>query len=523
MANSSGIYGRGLTKSSIAQSLRSVDNGANGSYWDETVNNLNRSYDAVRDAYSEQFNDAIDQAYAAKRRRDSLINMSTVVGGGKQALLGQSDASYEQAYDAYRQSIAEQNQSLAESYAEDIDTLQATLDQRAENFANFGNMHYNYLEYLYNKYYVDSEQPSGPWTNDVFRQMYLTTDTTPEGTPLFDDAGNPILDENGNQLYEHLRSMQSLYNTSYNDEGTYTSVYDENGYLTEFGKMYFDMIENMEYGNDAETFGDWLYQQDQDLWEYMYESPNIFDSSSDSTNAGTFRELTGRDARDYTYSIAEHLGALSKGTIKGFFNDVYSNIDNTFSGNLKDRAQSAVNNSEQIVDQLAKLTKDLGLETEFGDSTWDALKSTIKQADAYIKSGGEMTGDWFANTFSTTLTMTGAGAALGAGGGSIVPGAGTGAGAIAGTIIGAIVGFFGGLIDSSIKTDNQRKQNEQFFNQLKAQLQKAVDQVVAYSLAKHDNTTDLQPYLDQLSDERNVTSQPEQKRSNGNSLANALL
>lgn len=523
MANSSGVYGRGLTKNRIAQLLQNVDTGQTGSYWDETIAGINKSYDEARDLYASQFNEAIEQAYASRRRNESLINMSTAVGGGKQALLGQADSAYEQAYDAYRQNLSKQNQALMEGYTQDVQEQQNTLEQRAENFATFGNMHYDYLQYLYNTYYLDADKPSGPWTNDVFRQMYLTTDTNPkDGVPVLDENDKQVVDEEGNPLYEHLRSMKSLYNTSYDEEGTYTSVYDENGYLTEFGKMYFDMIENMEYGQDVETFGDWLYQKDQDLWEYMYESPNIFDSSSDSTNAGTFRELTGRDARDYTYSIAEHLGALSKGTIKGFFNDVYSDIDSVFSGSLKDRAQSAVNNSEQIVDQIAKLTKDLGLETEFGDTTWDALKSAIKQADSYIKSGGEMTGDWFANTFSTTLTMTGAGAAIGAGGGSIVPGVGTGAGAIAGTIIGDIVGFVGGLIVSSVNTNNQRNQNEKFATQLKSQLQNTVDKVVAYSLAKHDGSSDTQKYYDELQAER-VSSEPTKENVKRNNFMLNLL
>lgn len=538
MANGGGIYGRGLTKQSILQSLRTMDNGQTGSYWDESVRDLNKYYDDIRDVYSGQFNEAIDQAYASKRRRDALINMSTVVGGGKQALLGQSDLSYQQAYDSYVQNLAEQNQSLLQSYSENLNNIQATLDERAENFATFGNLHYDYLKYLYDKYYLENENPTGPWTNDVFSQMYLTVDTTPEGTPLFDDKGNAITDESGNQLYEHLRSRQSLYNVAYDDEGTYNSIYDKNGFLTPFGRQYFDMIENMEYGNDAETFGDWLYQKDQDLWEYMYQAENIFDKSSDKTNAGTFRELTGRSSRDYTYSIAEHFGALSKGTIKGFFNDIYSNIENTFRGNLKDRGQSAINNSEQIVDQIAKLTKDLGLETEFGDDTWESLKSAIKQADSYVKSGGEMTLDWFTTTYSLTQATAAAGVGLGLavgaiGGGTagtaLLPGlgtaggtaAGSAAGVAAGAIIGGIVGLIGGIITSSVTTDKQRKVNEQYASQLKSQLQSTVDQIVAYSLAKRDNSNDIQKYLDQMNKEREPSPQPAPTRKN--TMTNLLL
>ena len=473
-----GVYGRGLTKSSITESLMELDTGTKGGYWEETAKSYSDQLREGLKSYGGAFNEAVDEAYGAYQRQQRFLNQSDVVGTGKSAFNESLRSSYLSAYDTYRQNLSEGASGLYENYTNQLQTLSDTLDERANNFAEFGNKHYEYLQYLYNKYYISSNQAYGPWSQGWFKNMFVVTNTDPvDGKPVFDENNNPVTDEQGNQLYEHLRSMQSLYNASTDEEGVYTSVYDDDGYLTEFGRAYFDLIENMEYGEDAETFGDWLYKNNQELWEYMYESPNIFDTTaSQYGNVGTFKELTGREARDYEYSIAEHFSAMSKGTIKSFFNDIYSKIDEVFSGNLKDVAQTAVDNAGQIVDQLEKLANDLGIQEDFGDNTWNELRNFIKMTDKYTKSGGKMTGDFFAGF------TTGAGAGSAGAMASIVTGP---AAPFIGPIL-ALIGVGSGIGLGSTAVDNDRKQNEFYANQLKNKLKRAVDIMVGYSLGKRE-------------------------------------
>lgn len=495
-----GIYGRGLTASSLANSLRELDDYVGSqSYWQYAEGKLASQYNEANLAYENQYRNAIDEAYASSQRQRRAAQNVGLVGQASEEYSRQISDAYQKAYESYQKSLEEGRQQTFESYMSSVGELNQTMTTRAENFAEFGNKHYEYLQYLYNKYYANSDKPYGPWQNDIFRNEFIVTNTDPnDGRPMFDEEGNPVTDEQGNQLYEHLRSIQSLYNASTDEEGTYTSVYDKDGALTPYGRMYFDMIENMEYGGDVETFGDWLYSEDPELWKYMYESRNVFDISGQQYgNVGTFKELTGREASDYSYSIAEHFSAMSQGTIKSYFTSAYDKINEVFSGSMKDRAQTAINNSGQIVDQLEKLANDLGIQQDFGSGTWDELRNLIKNVDSYVKSGGEMTGDWFNSVFETSSSAAILGGAMGGAAGLMFgPAAGitSSVGAVGGAFIGAVAGLIGGIVQGSINVDKSRKQNEQYANQLRDQLRYVVDSMVGYSLGKREGVQNLTQY-----------------------------
>ena len=482
-----GVYGRGLTASSVASSLKDLDNYIGSqSYWQYGENLLASQYTNTEFSLQRQYEDAINKAYASSQKQRQILEESNLVGQARSEYQKAIESAYNSAYESYRQSLAEGRQSNIENYSTAINNFNSSLVERAENFAEFGNEHYEYLKYLYDTYYANMSEAQGPWKNDIFRNEFIVTNTNPvDGKAIFDEEGNPVTDDQGNQLYEHLRSMQSLYNTSMDEEGMYTSVYDENGALTPYGRAYFDMIENMEYGEDVTTFGDWLYGSNQELWEYMYESPNIFDTtSSQYGNIGTFKELTGREASDYTYSIAEHFNAMSKGQIKSYFDSAYSKIDEVFSGSMKDRAQTAIDSSSQIVDELEKLSKDLGIQQDFGSGTWNELRNLIKNADSYVKSGGEMTGEFFG--WLATGAVVGSGSAIA----SLATGP---AAPIVGPIL-ALIGVGAGIASGSVAVDQARTQNEQYANQIKDQLRNAVDIMVGYSLGKREGIEDLEQY-----------------------------
>ena len=243
------------------------------------------------------------------------------------------------------------------------------------------------------------------------------------------------------------------------------------------------------------TFTEWLFGENPELYSYMYETNNYADISSDGTNVGTFREITGRSSDDYTYSVAEHFGGMDRGTIKGFFKDINEQIDTAFSKNLKNKGADSIKEAIDMVDSIQNLARELGIEDAISEQmSFTTLRDNLDEAYKEAKRIGTMTGDWFLDLWNWTWKGGAIGAGIGGGLGSIpgsaVPGVGTlagaSAGALAGGVAGALVGFVGGIISASIGTDEQRNKNKELATESKNQLKNVVDAMTNYSIKLHE-------------------------------------
>ena len=482
-----GVYGRGLTKQAVLNTLRGVDDTVTSSNtWTEAENAVASEYTSTQQQLSSAYQDYLAEAYAESQRQKNLYGGLGLVGQAADAYQDAINQAYLSAQKEYQSSLYSAQSESYEQYLQNMQAIQEEMNTRAENFAQFGNLHYDYLQYLYKTYDPNAEgaMETGLWSNPRWQKLL-------------------VYDEETNSY--NLRDAADLYNakTHSGEEGeiVYDSIYDENGVLTPFGREYFDLIENYGYGGEdylqgrVTPFTEWLFGENPELYSYMYETNNYADISSDGTNVGTFREITGRSSDDYTYSVAEHFGGMDRGTIKGFFKDINEQIDTAFSKNLKNKGADSIKEAIDMVDSIQNLARELGIEDAISEQmSFTTLRDNLDEAYKEAKRIGTMTGDWFLDLWNWTWKGGAIGAGIGGGLGSIpgsaVPGVGTlagaSAGALAGGVAGALVGFVGGIISASIGTDEQRNKNKELATESKNQLKNVVDAMTNYSIKLHE-------------------------------------
>ena len=257
-------------------------------------------------------------------------------------------------------------------------------------------------------------------------------------------------------------------------------MFDEEGNLTAQGTKYFDLLENYfskdENNEGYITFGNWLFDTDKELYDWAYEEgQNIYDWSSDGTNAGTWRELTGRSSRDYDYSWVEHLGSMTTEKVKDTFSDIQTRLNDMDKWNLKDKATDYLTNVSDVITDLEKLTTELGVTQDIEEGmgiTWSELRKYVNQVKRLTTTQGDMAGEWFGTAAE--------GLVIGAGGGFA-------AGGPLGATIGGIAGLLTGIGFGSANTDDTRNRNKQVSTAVKYEMQNLIDNIVSYSIAKQDN------------------------------------
>ena len=456
-----GIYGRGFTASDMASALLKADDTKTGSFWTEASDALSLSYSKSLESVNRQYDEAILQAYRASEQNKQFAGTYGLVGLGRGALISSQDAALMEAYNTYKMKQAEQQSELYQNYLSGQQNLQAALQERAENFVSLEQSYYDYAKYIYDEYYGNrNANIQNPFdVNAPVNWNWLLTQS-------YDEEGNPVVDEEGNPIME-LRNRQDLY----------SELYDEHRNLTGKGTMFYDLIENRQY-QGVTSYGQWLQETNPELYSWAYDpNQNIYDSSSDNTNAGTFRELTGRSSTDYDYTWIEHVAALDEGEIKSVFEPMTEKLNELANVNMKDKAAGYLDAMKPAVQEVKKLALELGIyqDMERMGVDWNKLMSLPEEMRKQVKTGGQMAENWFRDyLFDTAL----AGIA-GFVGGSAVPVIGNTAGAVLGLAAGAT----GGIVHGSVDVDEQRKSNEitgnyvrdTFSNLMRAMTQFAVE------------------------------------------------
>lgn len=479
-----GFYGRGLRATDIKSALYGADNYREGNYWSTASKNLLGSYDESNRLLERDYSNALMEAYSSKIKQQGSISSSGIVGAAKGELLENTELAYQQAYEAYKNNLAKNKQNVLESYVKQSEELNKLMTERSQMFSKYSEKYYDYLQFLYDEYYADAEaNKDNIWNNPLFRSKYLT----------------PNYDEEGNVIDYSLRSKEDLYNPIYEEnpetgEKEYYSLYDEEGNLTSFGIDYFDQLENY-MQRDVKTFGNWLYETDEELYNWAYTpGENIYDwSSYDGTNAGTFRELVGRESSDRLYSFAERASGLTTGQIKGIYSDVSTKFEELSNLNFKDNGKQFLTESKGIIDEIEKLSKDLGIQSDMETimgMSWDSARDSIDDALKYVKDSGEMAGDWFKNFggfLGVGAAAPGASMAAAVHGGATIAGAAASVPWIGWAILGVMA--VGGIVSASIATDEQRKLNEQLSKSIQYNFNNMLRNMVDYSVAKRSGAT----------------------------------
>lgn len=482
-----------LTPESAAKQLQENNrNYYNQKTWEKLFSDNN--YNAMR-AENQLVRDYTQDSAAAYvsylKNKNTLLN-SDIVGEGRQQILNSNEQALQEAYNSYRQNLTQNLQSVENARATNEQAITEQLQYQGEMMSQYNNLHYNYLEELYNQYLEGENQLFA----DELWSRYLTKDQ------LVDEEGNLMYDEQGNPLYSdyRLKTQSELTNPSYEevtlDDGTirkdYTSLYDEQGNLTVAGVEFFDFIENALATQGGYSWGDFLSENYSDVYDWA-TSYNPYNYTQEGSQAGTFRTMTGRMSTDYLYSFAERFGGLTQSQIDDMYKEYTDKVEQLTSdinAHGKDKGKGYISDITDMFSSIQDMAKELGidadLENEMGMS-WDQLSEQLNTYLNASQSSGEMAANWFADFLGTgTLPAIGQTLVIGGGLASAVGGSLASVPVVGQALLAALIvaQTAYGITNASINTDNQRKLNQQLAQQANQLFKQSLADMVNYSYRK---------------------------------------
>lgn len=349
--------------------------------WQGLVNQNDASARMANSALLNQYNQATAEAYVSSLQSKQALQNSGIVGQYKNQAMDAYNASLNNDLTDLQSSYNSAISDIESSRSENESNIENALYEQAQYTADYTNAHYDYLQYLYDEY----QNGNNTVFNSTMYQKYLGYDYQRDenGTILTDEEGNYLVDETS----AHLKSWDELTTVTKDEYGEYSSIYDENGNLTQFGIDFFDQMENSwdyvnndYYGNNSDTWSTWLRENNEDLYDWA-GSYNYYNYTQAGTNAGTVRTMYGMMSTDMTYSYLERMGGMTSSQVNAYFDKVNEAIDNAL--NEAKGAQTNVKSlrkaSEKAIDAMEQMTNDLGLGASMAAEgfSWDTIRSEI--------------------------------------------------------------------------------------------------------------------------------------------------
>lgn len=405
-----------------------------------------------------QYNTATNEAYVSYLKNKNALQNSAVVGEGKDELLSQNDLALQEAYDSYRNSLAEGSAQIASAVAESETAINKALEEQAQYTADYANLHWDYLEQLF----YDYSQGENTIFDSKLWSKYLVDEPVldAEGNPMYDDQGNPVTEK-------RIMTRDELA----------SQLYDENGNLTMQGVDFYDQIENaVAQGGTGMSWGDYLAENNEDLFNWA-ASYNPYNYTFEGTNAGTFRTMVGMASTDNMYSFAERYGGLSEAEINEMYEPFKQHLEELNSIDGAKDPDKVIEGISNINNDLWNMAEELGL-----DGDMEELGITRQQTEQWlldvrtgVKSRSEVAAE-YAMIVSKDVAF---GAAAGAIGGSAFAGVGAGPGAL----LGGVLGLVGGHIEAEIYKKEVEAHNKEVTDQLKTEYMQMLNNTINQSLA----------------------------------------
>ena len=343
-----------FTASSVRPQLIEANRDYTGrSVWNQAFGDIGRSTDIAQQNLNISYEQSLADAYVASMQQEQQIKRSNLAEGYKNVALAENEQALNDAFESYKinylSSKQEINQEASAAYSE----LNELLNKQAQNLADYGNAHYDYLSWLYAK-------DDSIFQNDVNFKKYMNED--------------------------RLRSIDELSATLY-DIDPITGV----GTLNQRGVDFFKQIENAGLTLGAgKSFSDFLRSstQGQKLYEWALESDPY---GMGERNVDLFKRLTD-GAGQYTAgkaSFTEKEWSTVSKDIVNKMSDWNKRLDEE--GGKKKNATAIANElfgstdeegnvSVGAIDELRSLAEQLGLENEL-DSTleggWSGFQSRM--------------------------------------------------------------------------------------------------------------------------------------------------
>lgn len=442
--------------------------------WENLIAGTQQSAMAAENQLVKQYTDASTAAYTSYLQNRANIEASNLYGQSKQNMLSDNRINLEEAYNTYRQNLAQNEQALQKSYQENVSTVNEALAERAENFIAYENAAYDYTKYLFEK---APQLASDPRFTNYFTQDAIWDETANEG------KGDWERDDEGNIKYGNarLKTVDELYKDfyTYNKElNRYESNEDLTDYL-DFVENYIGQGERPEGLDNIMSWEDYIRSTNPDLADYMFTN-DPYNYTEEGTVAGSFRTLTGRESTDRDWSYAERITGIKAAQINKQYESFKNDLDNIISS-TDDKSKKQTTKIKDLATNFTKVAKDMGidkgLEQELGMSL-DTLVTGLTDIESLSASES----DKFWKIMDTTAGSFAAGAAGTAAAGSLagattvgstlLTGAAgltaTGVGAPVGAIvaaIGAALMFANGIYSGVKEGERQDAQNRELNKQ----------------------------------------------------------
>lgn len=378
-----------------------------------------------------QYNTATNEAYVSYLKNKNALQNSAVAGEGKDELLSQNDLALQEAYDSYRNSLAEGSAQIASAVAESEIAINKALEEQAQYTADYANLHWDYLDQLFHDY--------SQGENTIFDSKLWSKYTVDE--PVLDAEGDPMHDDQGNPVTEkRIMTRDELA----------SQLYDENGNLTMQGVDFYDQIENaVAQGGTGMSWGDYLAENNEDLFNWA-TSYNPYNYTFESTNAGTFRTMVGMAADDNQWSFAERYGGLSEEQINSMYQPIKDKLTQLADISYKSNPTEALDLISDVADDIWIMADELGLQGDMLDAGIDktTFDNILQQAYASTTDETDMAGQGTLQIFGST----GIGALIGLIGGPV------------GALIGGSIGLVTSTAAVIVTAYDQQDQNKQILD-----------------------------------------------------------
>ena len=355
--------------------------------WENLLSQQQQSAIAAENQLVKDYTQASAAAYTSYLQNRANIESSALFGESKQKMLSENQLNLEEAYNTYRQNLAQNEQAVQKSYQEGVSAVDKALEKQAEYTAQYESSHYGYLQDLVKQ---------NPWLlNNADFSRYVTKDILRN-----EETGEYLVDESGQYQYDEprLKSMQELY---YGADGLLTPVLDENGNktgqyeLTPEGADFYDMVENLVASGSikgitgAKSWQQYLEETNPELAEWA-RSYNPYDYTKAGTNEGTFKTLTGRSSTDFDWSPLERINKNAATQLKTAFSNI-ENALNKDTANIEDWSNTIGDLSKVISqDQLQDILTESGINTSEEVAALSNVLSGYEDESTIDKKAGKL-------------------------------------------------------------------------------------------------------------------------------------
>lgn len=356
-------YGMNIPASNIKNMLEQNDIQQNGvRTWRQLLGGASQSFAAKSSALKTDYSDAISKAYRANLEQMDTIAGSSLSAGANAKLTQLNREELAATYQKYIQGYTQDASALTKEYADEVNTIEGALNERAENYSNLFNKAYTYLT---------EELALGDLTvPDLDKPIFDKKKEKPTGyenkvTDYLSDYGlDWMRDEQGNML-------------TWNDLAQ--KMFNEDGSLNEQGVMFYDAIFNAmpqgylsrEDGSKIRSFDEWLSETDTELRDWVV-SQDIFNYNAAGTNRGTANLMTGRDATDVSYGKFDYIKPENFDDINmdtfTYINNEYQDILNQYESAEKEGQGGGAN----ILSAGVKAGK-----YKAADNAWNKYKQSV--------------------------------------------------------------------------------------------------------------------------------------------------